>query len=265
MLISQGRSKYQLGNGNNVKGEGLSLNHDELDTALQGPIYKIITDYEGVRNLQQFLDSIPDTDFDNSEVKRVLTNRSSLEDWRVGEALAECYLAGIKDCVFPWPDGRDERISGSSLPGADLVGFCSHNSVMRFTFGEVKTSSHDQYPPSSMHGRSGLKQQIEKLKDNLSSRDDLVKYLMHRAIYAPWKNKFIEAYKNYNKDNESVKIFGILVRDVEPNKSDIQHRVNILESNCPPTMTIELLVIYLPPHSIKTLSSRIRQIAEHTN
>ena len=108
-----------------------------------------------------------------------------------------------------------------------------------------------------MHGRTGLKQQIEDLRDEVSIRDDLVKYLMHRAVNALWKDQFICAYRRYNANNTDVQLFGLLVRDVAPHEDDLRVRVSKLGQDCPAAMSIELLAVYLPAGSIQTLSQKV--------
>jgi hypothetical protein len=217
----------------------------------------VVFDDAGNADLGKLLASIPATEFDQSEIRRVLESSPVPEDWRVGEAIAEAYLVNHRVCNFPWPDGRDERRSGSSLPGADLLGFQQNIGTDRFAFGEVKTSGEDKYPPANMYGRTGLKMQLEDLRDNVSVRDDLVKYLGHRALNATWKNRFIQAWKRYVNNNTDVQIFGLLIRDVPPHKNDLETRVTKLTQNCPSAMAIELMAIYLPGGTIATLSEKV--------
>ena len=161
------------------------------------------------------LSGLAETDFCKGEVERILSDTKPPENWRVGEALAEAYLTDHKDCFFPWPVGRDERKSGSSLPGADLVGFQSNGADAIFAFGEVKTSTENRYPPGVMHGRTGLKQQIEDLKDDVKIRNDLVLYLGYRATKASWKSRYQCAFKNYIKSKTNVRIFGFWVHKMQ--------------------------------------------------
>lgn len=68
---------------------------------------------------------------------------------------------------------------------------------------------------------------IEDLRDEVLIRDDLVKYLTHRAVNALWKDQFICAYRRYNANNTDVQLFGLLPRDVAPHEDDL--RVGALE------------------------------------
>ncbi|MFH1009112.1 MAG: hypothetical protein V1800_16685 [Candidatus Latescibacterota bacterium] len=256
MTIASGTIQYQLGTAP-VTGCGFSYSASELDTALSGSVAEVVFDDSGKADIEALLAGLAETDFEKGEVERILSDTKPPEDWRVGEALAESYLVHQKNCFFPWPDGRDERKSGSSLPGADLVGFQSYGTDDFFAFGEVKTSTENKYPPGAMHGRTGLKQQLEDLKDDVKIKDDLVVYLAHRATTASCKSRYQHAAKNYIQSKTHVRVFGFLVRDVEPNQDDLRVRVTKLSKDQHADMVIELLALYLPQNSIASLSSTV--------
>lgn len=207
---------------------------------------EVLFDDAGTADIEAILGPLANTEFEYANLRQILGTAEVNEDWRVGEAIAEAYLSGHRGCYFPWPDGRDERKSGSSLPGADLVGFGNDEDGDCFAFGEVKTSSDVRCPPQAMYGRTGLKRQLEDLRDQISIRSTLVKYLAFRAISAPWCARFQSASKRYIKNNSDVQVFGVLVRDVAPSEADLRKRVADLGQNCPCGTKIELLAIYLP-------------------
>jgi hypothetical protein len=240
-----------------VKGVGLSFTDDELDSDFIRLISEVVYDYQGQIDLGEVLNGVAETEFESQGVERILTNTHEPEPWRVGEAFAESYLTYNRVCFFPWPDGRDERKSGSSLPGADLVGFHNQGDAERFAFGEVKTSSDRTYPPGTMYGRTGLKQQLEDLAGSLPIRDDLVKYLGHRASNSTWLDRYQKSAKRYLKNDKDVSIFGLLVRDVTPHEDDLRARVNKLENTCPESMSVDLMALYLPEDGINTLKSKV--------
>lgn len=240
-----------------VTGLGLTASQSALDTALETSVSAIVFDDPGITQITALLNGLVDTQFGKENLDSLLSSEHPPEDWRVGEGIAESFLTESKACFFPWPDSRDERKSGSSLPGADLVGFLKENGIDRFAFGEVKTSTEATYPPGAAYGRHGLKQQMEDLRDNRRIREDLVKYLSHRALNAPWKDQFCCAAQLFLKDTCDVRIFGILIRDVDPHVDDLRARVDKLAKDCPPQMTIELIAVYLPLGSIPTLSTKV--------
>lgn len=247
---------YNLGN-STVLGLGITFLDEELDMGLDGPITDIVFDVEEIARITALIESIPDTSFNPETIKRILSSQHIPENWRVGEAIAEAYLIENHQCHFPWPDGRDERKAGSSLPGSDLVGFHLQGTAYRFVFGEVKTSSDRQNPPGAIYGRTGLKKQIEDLKDDEEIRDGLVKYLAHRAEKSTWYAKFIESFTRYVKNSKDIQIFGILVRDVPPHQDDLRVRAKTLERNCSTPMSIFLYAFYLPENRIPTLSPAV--------
>ena len=255
MTTSLGAPEYEIGS-QPVTGCGFSYSAVELDIALSGPVAKIVFDASGKTDIGALLSGLADTDFEKEAVERILTTPNAPQDWRVGEALAETYLVDQKNCRFPWPVGRDERKSGSSMPGADLIGFQLKDGNWFFAFGEVKTSSDKQSPPRVMYGRTGMKKQLEDLKNREQIRDDLVAYLAYRAENKPWLSEFRQAAKNYLKSSSNICVFGFLVRDVSPNKNDLSARVTELSKNQHRGMVIELLALYLPRGSVSELSNK---------
>ncbi|MDV2482801.1 hypothetical protein F8E02_12540 [Methanoculleus sp. Wushi-C6] len=246
MALAAGNTVYSLVC-SRVTGCGLSLNNGELELAINGPVAALLRDDEGYADIAELITSIDETGFDRQEALRTLERTGEPEPWRIGEALAECYLVEHRDCFFPWPDGRDERKWGSSLPGADLVGFQVDNNGCRFAFGEVKTSGEEEYPPGIMYGRSGLKGQIEDLKNDIEVKSALIRYLTHRAVNSSWKSEFQQAFTRYmTSDKFDFSIFGVLVRDVTAHIDDLRTRVDKLGVDCSTPLTIELLAIYLP-------------------
>lgn len=229
---------------------------EELDAALAGPVSSVLFDDEGKANLEDILTGLAETSFAQEGLRRVLEVPDELEDWRVGEAIADAYLTEHRSCDFPWSDGRDEKKQRSSLPGADLVGFGRDSEGDCLAFGEVKTSSEGTYPPAAMYGRTGLKKQLEDLRDTRPIRDQLFRYLGYRAIRSSWQPRFQDAARRYLRNNADFQMFGFLVRDVEPSEDDIATRVHALGVDRPSETRIELLVLYLPSGSIDGIGKR---------
>lgn len=245
MTVGIGDIVYDLGEPP-CSGVGLRWSDEELDAALNHRVAAVLFDDEGRTNMEVILAGLAETEFEQDRLRRLLEEPDQVEDWRVGEAIAETYLTDHRSCSFPWPDGRDERKRGSSLPGADLVGFGIDDRGDCFVFGEVKTSSERGYPPGAMYGRTGLKQQLEDLRDDEVIRDDLVKYLCHRAGLAPWKTRFEQAAGRYLQNSSDIQLYGCLIRDVAPHRDDLRLRVGDLGASCPEGTRIELLALYLP-------------------
>ena len=148
MKVSAGKLIYSIG-GDSCSGTGLQWSEEEVTVAMDGRVAAVLFDDEGKANIEEILAGLAETNFAQDALRRVLADPNEIEDWRVGEAIAETYLTDHRSCSFPWPDGRDERKSGSSLPGADLVGFGIDENGDCLVFGEVKTSSDRGYPSGS--------------------------------------------------------------------------------------------------------------------
>lgn len=261
MKVPAGSEVYRHGTIQQCSGIGLSWSNEDLSLAMGEKVTAILFDDHGKVNVTAILTPLTDTHYTQDALDRILTDRENFENWKVGEAIAEAYLIDHRSCYFPWPDGHDERKSGSSLPGADLVGLSSDDGGDCLAFGEVKTSSDKSYPPGSMYGETGLKKQLEDLRDDELIRDKLLIYLALRARAAPWRSRFEAASKRYLKDSSDVQLYGILIRDVQPNKQDLRSRVDSLNVDRPSKTRIELIALYLPEDCIDSLgemASRLR-------
>ena len=245
MSVTVGKTVYSHGTAP-CSGIGLIWAAKDLDAALNGHVAAVLFDDKGKAEVKAILSGLVETDFAQEGLAQVLSSPKYIEDWRVGEAIAEAYLTDHRTCCFPWPAGRDERKGGSSLPGADLVGFGTDDNGDCLAFGEVKTSSESKYPPSVMHGPEGLRQQLENLRDQEVTRDKLLKYLSLRASSAPWLPRFKAAGKRYLQNKSDVHLYGVLIRDVPPHSDDLRVCVRKLAKNCPQVTHIEILAIYLP-------------------
>jgi len=258
MTISAGLKQYEA-DVPPVLAMGLSYSASELDDALTAEVNEIVHDLSGRELLTELVGSIQGTDFDDSQIKALLNPSTLPEDWRVGEALAQAYLAVHRTCIFPWPASRDLRNPVSSPAGTDLVGFVHGAADDRFAFGEVKTSTEEKWPPSLIYGRHGLKQQLEDLRDSTEHKNALVRYLGLHSVDAPWVEQFKRAFKSYVLSSTNVAIFGVLIRDVPPNSDDLSARAKALAKSAPSDIKIELIAIYLPSGSIPTLPVRCKK------
>lgn len=204
MTMPGGTEIYKLDN-SQIAARGIIYTENDLNVAIAGPVSGILYDDEGIDAFESLLSSAAETDFESKELRRIISSKREPESWRVGEALAESYLTAHRNCIFPWPNSRDQKTESSSLPGTDLVGFQATTAEdNRFAFGEVKTSDQEKYPPSVMYGCHGLKQQLENLCNNVNTRDSLVKYLGHRCRDSAWKPQYQNATKRYLNNNTDV-------------------------------------------------------------
>lgn len=247
MKVAIGRHEYTTGQppclGNGYQWSGI-----EFNDALKGQVIARLFDDEGISSL---FASFSETGFGSDRLKQLFSIPDNIEDWQAGESIAEVYLADHRNCLFPCPNSRDIRKEGSILPGADLVGIHKDSKGECLIFGEVKTSRQNKHPPSVMHN---MQKQLEDLCDR-SIRERLLCYLGFRSKGTSWAGLFCRAVERYLRNDCDVQLFGFLVRDVEPNESDIQGCVASLAVSRPGGIRIEVIALYLPKGKIKDIGS----------
>jgi len=259
MKVAEGTVLYTTGD-LPCTGVGIKWSSEELNSALKGRIATVFFDDEGSTIVDEIMSDISETQFEFHQLRRHLTDSERIENWRVGEVIADVWLTDHRHCYFPWPAQRDIRKSGSSLPGADLVGLHTDRQGDQLVFGEVKTSSSAKYPPTVMDGHTGLRKQIVDLRDNDLKRDQLLVYLSHRANGSNWIKRFQRAATRYLSNKSDVQLFAFLVRDVSPNQSDATMFVNRLGQDCPESMKIELVVLYLPAGRVNEIGKAMLKL-----
>lgn len=142
---------------------------------------------------------------------------------------------------------RDKRTPKASLPGADLIGFEVRNSITRLALGEVKTSSDLHTPPNVMSGRSGMTHQIDALANNLGIINQILKWLLPRCKGTSNQIHFNAAVKMFlESGNKAIALFGILIRDTQPNELDLKARGKYFGEKLNKPTTCQLHAIYLP-------------------
>lgn len=104
MTVAVGEVAYSLG-ALPCSGVGLVWGTEDLDHAMCGPVSTLLFDDEGMANISVILTELADTEFGQDGVKRILTSRQDIQDWQVGEAIAEVYLTDHRSCHFPGPLG----------------------------------------------------------------------------------------------------------------------------------------------------------------
>lgn len=256
--LPKGKQVYHIGS-RPITGEGRRWPSDAVDEQCVAAVASVFNDDAGVATMRAIIERAGVGAFDEGSLWQVVSpRRTRAEEWQVGEALAECYLTLHHSCEFPWSAERDKKVPGASLPGPDLVGLCVDGKVVRFAFGEIKTSSQKQYPPGVMHGANGLPSQLMRIRDRKTIRDQLVQYLVPRVqgSDALW-GKFKKALKRYHRASDDVHLFGVLVRDAVPKKKDLQGAVTKLQQDRSSKTSIELLAIYVPPGAITSLAKKI--------
>ncbi len=233
----------------------------EFDTFLQENVRSRLDDDEGSEDFRSHLRGLELTGMGKATLESVLTAEAPEErDWAAGEALAEAFLIETRGMVFPWNMERDKRNPFGSLPGADLVGFLSESDGYRLALGEVKTSSEKAYPPQVMSGRSGyMGHQIDTLACNLTTLCQLLKWLHPRTKGGQFQDAFDRSCVTFfNSGSKAISLFGVLIRDTQPNARDLSVRGTALRNRLVAPTRCDLIALYLPYKSNQLIPA-IRQ------
>ena len=166
--------------------------------------------------------------------------------WQVGEAIAEAVLEDSHSVIFPWNTRRDERNPRASLQGADIVGICDEAQGSRLVFGEVKSSSDQNSPPTVVTGKSGLDKQLERLIEDIKLKYALIKWLLAR-VGDTTETSFDEALAAFiDSEGTSVRLIGVLVRDTPADERDVSFRGRSLGEKVHAPGSVELHAMYMP-------------------
>ena len=238
---------------NNQEGQvtwnGVSMEDgDGFNTFMTSEVASRLYDAEGHNEFETHLRGLANTGFARNSLNAILAAEVAEErDWAVGEAMAEAYLNHTYGIIWPWNMERDKRNPNASLPGADFVGFEIDGDNARLVLGEVKTSSDANTPPGVMKGRSGMAHQIDNLANNLSLICQLLKWLLPRCKGTTHETTFDVAVGLFlNSGNKAISLFGVLIRDTNPNALDLQVRGTSLAKGLQSPTTCHLIAIYLP-------------------
>lgn len=221
----------------------------ELTAFMQGPVAARLHDTEAGEVLHEHLRGLSLTGMGQETLEEVLDAEiPETRDWAAGEALAEAVLEAHHEVELPWNNERDKRNPFASLPGADIVGFQRDGDSHRLALGEVKCSSEAQWPPQVMSGRSGgLGHQIDSLATNLGTIHQLLRWLLPRVKGTEFEAAFNAACARYfNSGRRDLALFGILVRDQEPQDADLKARGRKLAGNLTAPTRCCLIALYLP-------------------
>lgn len=228
---------------------GLLFKRDKFKGYLINTVKDRYFDEEGTSDISKY--AIETTGFNDKiivgKIKDILKSQVPLEDWRIGEAVAELILEDRFNIRFYYDSTRDAKNMCSSPSGADLVGFAEIDNDTVFAFGEVKTSSEERYPPNVLYGRTGMIKQLEDLKLSENKRDELIRWISFKSkslkgkLHSDYKKALI-AY--LCGDKKRVKLIGVLIRDTRPNIKDLQNRAKTLGENKSDLMEVQLIALY---------------------
>lgn len=238
---------------------GWQYSEEECQKLLRNEVRKNLLDQEEknllIKDLED-LAGLPATGF-NSE--RLLTDIQAIQEedpidqrtWRIGEAFAEVALEKELFVRFHWNELRDTRNPKGNKTGADLVGFIEFNGDVLFLFGETKTSSETAIrPPQVMTGGGQMEEQLKDLYYEEAKRKNLIRYLANKTRHLsdshPFKEDYKRALKNYYLDDHiNYQLIGVLLRDIEPDETDIKVSYYKLKTEIIEPIGLKLVACYI--------------------
>lgn len=238
---------------------GVRINDgDALTQFLTTEVAARVHDEEGLTEFEAHLRGLATTGFQQESLRALLDAAPEEErDWAIGEALAEVHLSQEHGVEWPWNSERDKRTPMASLPGADLVGLMADCDGALLVLGEVKCSSEAKNPPQVMYGRSGMVNQLDKLADDLGLLHTLLGWLFPRCKGTSHQSNFNHAVKRLlDSGNTAIALFGILIRDTEPDPQDLSSRGRHLAGRLQTPTFCRLTAVHLP-FPINNLPARI--------
>ncbi len=221
-----------------------------LRTRVRDKLHDI--DYrETVQN--EIIDALESTGFCSeelkSEIQKDFSSTIMVKNWLIGEFLTECILEDNYNVNFHYNHFRDAKNPNANQTGTDIVGFCQINNETYFVFGEVKTSKDLSTPPSVVYGRSGMQSQLKDLLSNNKTKQCLIQWLANKILNLPKEDAFRSDYEKaintyYRSNKKKFKLFGVLVRDTEPNRKDIHSKADEINTSIHSDTEAEFLAIY---------------------
>lgn len=235
---------------------------DELAQFLMGPVVSRLKDTEASDRFETDLRNLASTDFQVESLRQILEAEIPEErDWAIGESIAEACLEHDHGVQWPWNHARDKRNPFASLPGADLVGFITENGETSLVLGEVKTSTDSRTPPNVMCGRSGMVHQLDNLVSDLGNLAQLLFWLHSRCMQSAHEEVFKRCMlRLLSTGNKAISLFGVLIRDTQPNALDFNSRARVLAKAIDAPTRCTLIAIYLP-FKISDLPSKLGEAA----
>lgn len=234
---------------------------DAFKKYLKEKVKSHLDDAEYVNEFESDLSNLAATDMATETLREILSAAPiNDEQSDIAESIAACLLKEHHAVIWPWNKGRDKLNPNASLHGVDLVGFKQENtSSFILVLGEVKKSEQEQSAPSVMYGGDGLIGQLETLATDNTIKYMFLKWLHSRCKNTPNENAYNSAVTRYLKSKgRDFLLFGFLMRDTEPNESDVKSRAESLSPSVLSPCKAEVNAWYFPI-KIPTWASSMRE------
>jgi hypothetical protein len=234
---------------------GVSLSDIEYKELLKNEVKDKLLDTPQRNKMLSILAALKsETGFEKSEtlladIQFLSDDSVEVQNFRIGEALAEVCLEKHFNCRFYWNELRDARNPKGNKTGADLVGFIEIENEILFLFGEVKTSSEQKSPPQVMTNPTGIENQLRDLYRDQNKRLILISYIQNKKSLSNnlnFKENFANAIRSYYQSNGSkYLLYGVLVRDTGVNEDDIKQSYDKLKEQVLNPIGLRLFAIYV--------------------
>lgn len=237
--MSTVRVAYE-GHGINTGYFGYVLNGDFVGYMRDrvGPRYR---DDEGDQLLSD-VDNTEQVGFDSEVLKATIPYIPS----RIAEVLAECFLMDRHNVLIPYNRVRDAISLTASPAGPDIIGIVD----TLFVFGETKSSSEIKHPPSVVSGSSGLIEQLNSIKRDKEKRSRMIKWMGHKTMQLEAnasRASWLQAKRQYcESEGRSFMIYGMLVRDTDPDKRDVVRVHDRVSVDIYPSTPLNVMALYIP-------------------
>lgn len=228
---------------------GVVLSESYVKLKFSSVIHEKIFDTKGTQELLETF-SVDETGFDSDALKKIFSlegQQSLTQEWRIGEAIAEFYLEENHDVTVCSNSVREAKNQSANQTGTDIVGYQKEKETYYFAFGEVKTSSDSNSPPQVVYGKTGLVSQEINLLQDEKTKNQLIRYISVHSIDT--KNSYNEVIKvclkNYIKF-EKYFLYGILIRDTNPNEKDLSKITDKLVQKIQNSAMLGMIAVYIP-------------------
>ena len=248
-MLSVEKVYENIDKNSSYQGIVLKQGFDEyLSTCVRENFY----DIEGTESLIKEFSDINLTGFEKELLVDIFSTSPPVNNWKIGESLAECYLKDFEKVRFYYSSSRDAKNPKANLQGADLVGFIDiDEETTIFLFGEVKTSGDKNSPPQVMYNETGMIEQLRNIKNQPELRKSIIKWLGFKVKDlpddSPFKGDYEKALNVYIKEGtDKYFLFGVLIRDTEPKETDLKSRYEFLKEELSCGIQLKLLALYIP-------------------
>lgn len=221
-----------------------ALDHASYETWLKSDVANRVFDKPTIDAFAAEIAALSADGFDVSVLTDIQNAPYATTFADVGEGIADLFLMERHGAFLPSNRRRDLKNPNASQAGADIAGYVVQaDGSYCFLFGEVKSSSDGNTPPSVMSNpSSGMVAQIKRVCEARGYQRTLMYYLRERSQDAVNKPFYDSALQNLAKGN--LELVGVLVRDTQPNTADVKLPMGKMSKVVPPQYRCHVYVLH---------------------